>query len=33
MCKGSDKGIKIGEIKLLFKEGGKSGIYKREEEL
>jgi len=30
MCKGADKGITIGEIKLLFKEGGKSGIYKRE---
>jgi len=33
MCKGADKGITIGEIKLLFKEGGKSGIYRREEEL
>ena len=29
MCKGSDKSIVIGEIKLLFKEGGKSGIYDR----
>lgn len=29
MCKGSDKSITIGEIKLLFKEGGKSGIYDR----
>jgi cyclic pyranopterin phosphate synthase len=29
MCKGADKGITIGEIKLLFKEGGKSGIYER----
>ncbi len=29
MCKGSDKSIMIGEIKLLFKEGGKSGIYDR----
>jgi cyclic pyranopterin phosphate synthase len=29
MCKGSDKSITIGEIKLLFKEGGKSGIYRR----
>ena len=28
MCKGSDKSITIGEIKLLFKEGGKSGIYR-----
>lgn len=31
MCKGSDKSITIGEIKLLFKEGGKSGIYRRDE--
>ena len=31
MCKGSDKSISIGEIKLLYKEGGKSGIYRREE--
>jgi cyclic pyranopterin phosphate synthase len=30
MCKGSDKSITIGEIKLLFKEGGKSGVYKRD---
>ena len=30
MCKGSDKSITIGEIKLLFKEGGKSGIYQRD---
>lgn len=30
MCKGADKGITIGEIKLLFKEGGKSGLYQRE---
>ncbi|MDD2733931.1 MAG: cyclic pyranopterin monophosphate synthase MoaC [Desulfuromonadaceae bacterium] len=28
MCKGSDKSITIGEIKLLFKEGGKSGAYR-----
>lgn len=27
MCKGSDKGIIIGPIKLLHKEGGKSGTY------
>lgn len=32
MCKGSDKSITIGEIKLLFKEGGKSGIYHREKD-
>jgi cyclic pyranopterin phosphate synthase len=31
MCKGSDKGITIGEVALVFKEGGKSGVYKREE--
>ena len=30
MCKGSDKSITIGEIKLLFKEGGKSGVYNRD---
>ena len=30
MCKGADKGITIGEIKLLRKEGGKSGMYQRE---
>lgn len=31
MCKGSDKSITIGEICLLFKEGGKSGIYRKDE--
>ena len=29
MCKGIDKGMEIGEIVLLEKEGGKSGHYKR----
>lgn len=29
MCKGSDKSIVIGEIALLYKEGGKSGVYRR----
>jgi cyclic pyranopterin phosphate synthase len=29
MCKGSDKSIVIGDIKLLFKEGGKSGVFRR----
>ena len=29
MCKGIDKSITIGEIRLLYKEGGKSGVYKR----
>ena len=27
MCKGTEKGITIGPIRLLFKEGGKSGTY------
>ena len=31
MCKGADKGITIGEIRLLFKEGGKSGTWQRED--
>lgn len=30
MCKGADKSISIQEICLLYKEGGKSGIYRRE---
>ena len=30
MCKGQDKGIAITETLLLFKEGGKSGTYQRE---
>lgn len=29
MCKGKDKSITIGRISLLYKEGGKSGVYKR----
>lgn len=33
MCKGSDKGITIGQVALLYKEGGKSGVYRREEQL
>ncbi len=28
MCKGTEKGITIGPVRLLFKEGGKSGTYK-----
>jgi len=32
MCKGSDKSITIDAIRLLYKEGGKSGVYRREEE-
>ena len=31
MCKGSDKSISLREVKLLYKEGGKSGLYQREE--
>jgi cyclic pyranopterin phosphate synthase len=31
MCKGTDKSITIGEIALLYKEGGKSGVYRRRE--
>jgi cyclic pyranopterin monophosphate synthase len=30
MCKGTDKGISIAEVRLLFKEGGKSGTWQRE---
>lgn len=29
MCKGADKSITIGEICLLYKEGGKSGVYRK----
>ncbi len=29
MCKGTDKGITIGEICLQYKEGGKSGVYQK----
>jgi cyclic pyranopterin phosphate synthase len=31
MCKGTDKSITIGEIALRYKEGGKSGVYRRGE--
>jgi cyclic pyranopterin phosphate synthase len=31
MCKGSEKSISIGNIRLLYKEGGKSGLYRRED--
>ena len=30
MCKGSDKSVAIGDIRLLYKEGGKSGVYRRD---
>lgn len=28
MCKGRDKGISIGQVRLLYKTGGKSGTYR-----
>ena len=31
MCKSADKGMVIGNIRLLSKSGGRSGEYKREE--
>lgn len=30
MCKAIDKGMELGEIRLVHKEGGKSGVYDRE---
>ena len=30
MCKGVDRGIRIGDVCLLSKEGGRSGVYRRE---
>lgn len=32
MCKGADKSIRIEQVRLLFKEGGKSGTYRAEED-
>jgi len=32
MCKGADKSIRIENIRLLYKEGGKSGVFRRGEE-
>ncbi|MDO5142517.1 MAG: cyclic pyranopterin monophosphate synthase MoaC [Eubacteriales bacterium] len=29
MCKALDKGMELGEIRLVHKEGGKSGVYDR----
>lgn len=31
MCKGADKSIRIEEVRLEYKEGGKSGTYRRQE--
>jgi cyclic pyranopterin phosphate synthase len=30
MCKGVDRGIRIGDVCLLYKEGGRSGVYRRD---
>lgn len=30
MCKAVDKGIVVSEVKLVFKSGGKSGVYHSE---
>jgi cyclic pyranopterin phosphate synthase len=30
MCKSAHKGIRICDVELLFKEGGKSGVYQKE---
>ena len=32
MCKAMDRGMVIGDICLVEKRGGKSGIYRREDE-
>ena len=32
MCKGADKSIRIEQVKLIFKEGGKSGTYRATEQ-
>ena len=32
MCKAVDRGMEIGEVRLLRKEGGKSGLWERQEE-
>ncbi|GFE59635.1 cyclic pyranopterin monophosphate synthase MoaC [Geobacter sp. AOG2] len=32
MCKGSDKSVTVDNIRLLYKVGGKSGAYRRDEE-
>ena len=31
MCKGSDRGIVIGDVFLLSKDGGRSGLYRRKD--
>ena len=32
MCKAADRGMEIGEIYLMMKSGGRSGLYVRPEE-
>ncbi len=32
MCKAIDRGMVISDIRLVYKEGGKSGVYSREED-
>lgn len=32
MCKAVDRGMEIGQVRLVLKEGGKSGLWTREEE-
>ena len=33
MCKGRDKSISIGQVRLLYKSGGKSGVFQAEGEV
>ncbi len=33
MCKGQDKSISIGDMRLLYKSGGKSGVYQWPEQV
>ena len=32
MCKAMDRGMELSDIHLVYKDGGKSGQYRREEE-
>jgi molybdenum cofactor biosynthesis enzyme len=32
MCKAVDKGMVIGDVRLVFKAGGRSGTYRRPRE-
>jgi cyclic pyranopterin phosphate synthase len=31
MCKGTDRSMTVAEISLRYKDGGKSGVYRRAE--